>query len=453
VILLLLLAQGAPSYPLPNPERDLTEVAEPVRLTDLVWGASETTSTTQEIAFRARLGSFGFLAGQVDGELRGVSFETQRLFAEYTENQGSHSLDLSWRARRLLTRLGLDRRPRGLGGGAVLDAELALRLDVDLELLAGYQEDTDPRNDVPLAGRVVRGGRLGALWQRGTILELSGELARERLRTSGFLDEERTRVSLDGVISPRVAQLRAVLGMEDVGGRLSRRQWIVETANALRLAPRLVLSQGSRTRFEPGIGAFENRVAGGFTLFARRHSFARSGEAARRMRALAERGFALGLNERRAPSDDARRAFRERLALSPWRAELREDLLALHAAQVVERNVPVLAASLSRGFNDLNGTSDWRFGVSLGVPWRPGAPWRGREDVTDFARVEYEATRTRFKPDLVATDHSVNLRVFLNRELELFFGWTRPGVTPADIIRLQSSGRRLDVSASYLFGQ
>lgn len=453
MILLLILLQAAPAYPVKAPERDLTAPGQPFVLTDLVWSASQTTSTDQAIAARTRIGSFGFLSAQVNGELRGVGFETTRLSLDYTERQGSHSLDLGWRAPRLLASLALDRRGEGQGRGVVGEARLALRLDRDLELLAGYVEDSDPDNTVVLAGRVVRGGSLGALWQRGTRLELGGELARERLRTSGFFDEDRTRVAAAAVFSPRVAALGLETTFEDVGGRFARRQWLVETDNQVRLLPRLVLSQASRTRYEPGIGAFENRFGGGLTLFARRHTFPRSGEAARRMRELAYRAYGLGLNERRAPGEDGRRAFRERLALAPDRGALREDLLGLHAAQADERNVPLLGAEVSRGYNETSGTTDWRWQGVLGVPWRPLWPWQSRDDAVDFLRLEYEGTRTHYKPGVVAVDHSVNLRAFLNRELEAFFGWTKPGVTPADIIRLQSVGRRLDFGVSYLFGQ
>lgn len=453
MILLFLLLQAAPAYPVPTSERDLTRPGHPFVFTDLVWSASQTTSTDQAIAARMRIASFGFLSAQVNGELRGVGFETTRLSLDYTERQGSHSLDLAWRAPRLLASVALDRRGEGQGRGLVAEARIALRLSHDLELLAGYLDDSDEDNTVVLAGRVVRGGSVGALWQRGTRLELSGELARERLRTSGFFDEDRTRAASAVVFSPRVAALRLSASFEDVGGRFARRQWLVETDNAVRLLPRLVLSQSSRTRYEPGIGAFESRFGGGLTLFARRHTFPRSGEAARRMRDLAYRAFELGLNERRGPGDDQRRAFRERLALSPDRAGLRDDLQGLHAAQEDERNVPLLGAEVSRGYNETNGTTDWRWRGVLGVPWRPLLPWQSREEAVDFLRVEYEGTRTHYKPGIVAVDHSVNLRAFLNRELEAFFGWTRPGVTPADIIRLQGVGRRLDFGVSYLFGQ
>jgi len=453
LILPLLLLQAAPLYPVPSAERDLTAPAQPMVLTDLSWAASETTSTEQAIAARARIGSFGFLSAQVSGELRGVGFETQHLRLDYTERQGSHSLDLAWRAHRLLATLALDRRGPGQGEGVVAATALGVRLNRDLELTASFQQDSDADNVVPLAGRVVRAGGLGALWQHGTRLELSGELFRERLRTSGFIDEDRSRAAAGAVFSPSIAELGLACSLEAVDGRFARRQWLVETDNAVRLLPRLVLSQASRTRYEPGIGAFENRFGGGLTLYARRHSFARSGEAARRMRALAYRGFELGMNERRAPGDDERRAFRERLALAPERTLLRDDLLALHAAQEAERNVPLLGAALSRGWNETNGTSDWRWSATLGVPWRPLFPWQSREATADFLRVQYEGTRTHYKPGVTAVDHGVNLRVFLNREIEAFFGWSKPGITPADIIRLQSSGRRLDVAVSYLFGQ
>jgi len=450
---LLLLLQASPDYAFPSPERDLTQPGEPVVLTDVVWSASETTTTDQQIAARARIGSFGFLSAQVDGELRGVAFETRRAFVEYTERQGNHGLDLSWRGRRLVASVAADRRAPGQGSGVVWNADLAFRVNGDLEILAGYQDDSDRRNQASLAGRVVRGAGLGALWQRGTRLELSGEVARERLRTSGFIDEDRTRVGAQGVFSPRSFQLGASLSLEDVAGRLARRQWIVETDNAVRLADRLLLSQSSRTRYEAGIGAFENSIGGSLTLFARRHTFPRAGQAALRMRDLAHRAFEQGASERRGPGEGERRAFRERQALSPQRDALRDDLSALFAAQVAERNVSLLRAQVSRGWNDTSGTRDWRWSATLGVPWRPPWPWSASEDATDFLSFEYEGTRTQYRPDFVATDHSVIARAFPNRELELFFRWSKPGITPADVIRLQSSGRRLDLSISYLFGQ
>ncbi len=453
MILLLLLLQASPDYAIPSPERDLTQPGEPFVLTDLAWSASETTTTDQAVAARARIGSFGFVSAQVSGELRGISLETRRVSVEYTERQGNHSVDLSWRGRRLLATLAADRRARGQGSGAVFDAGVALRFNGDFEILTGYLDDTDRRNEASLAGRVVRGGSLGALWQHGTRLELSGEVARERLRTPGLIDEDRTRIGTQAIFSPRVAQLAASMSLEDVGGRLARRQWIVETDNAVRLSHRLVMSQSSRTRFEPGIGAFESRAGGGLTLFARRHTFPRSGQAALRMRDLAWRAFEQGASERRGAGDGERRVFRERLALSPQRDALRDVLAGLFAAQVAERNVSLLRAQLSRGWNDTNGTRDWRWSATLGVPWRPHGPWAASEDSTEFLSFEYEGTRTHYEPDFVATDHSLIMRAFANRELELFFRWSKPGITPAEVIRLQSSGRRLDLGLSYLFGQ
>ena len=98
-------------------------------------------------------------------------------------------------------------------------------------------------------------------------------------------------------------------------------------------------------------------------------------------------------------------------------------------------------------------TSSWTWSGLVGVPWRPRLPWTGADEATEFLSAEYEGTRTRYQPGVVATVHSVTLRAFLNRELELLFRWSKPGVTPADIIRAQSSGRRLDLSIAYQFGQ
>lgn len=452
MILLLVLLQSAPAYPLPQAERDLTQPAAPLLVTDLFLTAQETVGTEQDLAFRLRLGRFAFLGGEIEGERRGLSLETTRLFGRYAERQGAHDIGLGWRQGRLRAQLAVDVAPSD-DHRSVFDADVFARLGRDVQLRAGGVYDTDPSNEQALAGRVVRGARLGVAWRHATILEASLDGALERLRTAGLINEDRDRLSSAVVISPRVAQLAASFTTEGVNGRFGRRQWLFETQNAVELGPRVVLSQSLRSRSEAVIGVFDYRLGGGLTLFTRRHTFPRSGEAARRMRQLAYRAQDLGLFEDRAPDDDSRRAFRERLALSPHRDAFAEDLKAMHAAQVTERNVPVLDFRLSRGFNDTNGTSDWTYAVSAGLPWPAAPPWAGRDEAVEFLSVEYEQTRTTFKPGYLSLDRSVTLQAALNREASLFFSWTKPGITPAELIRLQSDPRRLELSFSYVFGQ
>ncbi|HET7293645.1 MAG TPA: hypothetical protein VFM88_14570 [Vicinamibacteria bacterium] len=453
MILLLLLLQATPVYLLPQAERDLTRPAGPLLVTDLFLRALESAGTEQDTAFRLRMGRFGFLGGEIEGERRGLSFETTRLFARYAERQGAHDVGLGWRQGRLRAQLAADVGPESQDHRTVFDASVFARFGRDVQLQAGGVYDTDPDSEQVAAGRVVRGASIGVSWHRATILEASLEGALERLRTSGLLDEDRDRVSAAVVVSPRVAQLAASLTTEGVKGRFGRRQWLVETQNAVELGPRVVLSQSLRTRSEAVIGVFDFRLGGGLTLFGRRHTFPRSGEAARRMRQLAYRAQDLGLFEDRSADDDSRRSFRERLALSPHREELAEDLRGLHAAQVAERNVPVLGFNLSRGFNDTNGSSDWRYVVSAGLPWPPTPPWAGREEAVEFLTLEYAQTRTTFKPGYRSYDRSVTLHAALNREASLSFSWTKPGVTPAELIRLQSDPRSLELAFSYVFGQ
>ena len=453
MILLLFLLQVPPAYPLPQAERDLTRPAGPVLLTDLFLRALETSGTEQDTAFRLRLGRYGFLAGEMEGERRGLSFETTRLTTRYTERQGAHDVGVGWRQGRIRAELAVDVGPESQDHRTVFDGDLFGRLGRDVQLQAGGTYDTDPSNEQVAAGRVVRGARVGAVWKHATAFEASVEGAIERLRTSGFLDEDRDRLAASVVLSPGFAELAAALTTEDVKGRLGRRQWLVETLAGVELGPRVVLSQSLRRRSEPVIGVFDYRLGGGLTLFARRHSFARSGDAARRMRQLTYRAQDLGLFEDRAPDDDARRAFRERLALSPHREELSEELRALHAAQVAERNVPVLGVRLSRGFNDTNGTKDWNYAVSAGLPWPPAPPWAARDTAVEFLSLEYAETHTTFKPGFRPVDRSLTLQVAFNRETSLSFAWRKPGVTPADLIRLQSDPRSLELVFSYVFGQ
>ncbi len=453
MILLLVLLQTLPAYPLPQEERDLTRPVAPLFLTDLFLRALETTGTEQDVAFRLRLGRFAFLGGEVEGERRGLSLETTRLFARYTERQGAHDVGVGWRQGRLRAELAVDVGPESQDHRSVFDADIFGRLGRDVQLQAGFIYDTDPRNEQVAAGRVVRGGSLGVLWQHATMLEASFEGAFERLRTSGFLDQDRDRFTAAIVVSPETAELGASLTTEGLTGRLGRRQWLVETRNAVELGPRVVLSQLLRSRSEPVIGVFDFRLGGGLALFARPHTFSRSGEAAQRMRRLAYRAQDLGLFEDRAPDDEARRAFRERLALSPQRDLLAEELRALHEAQVAERNVTLFGLRLSRGFNDTNGTSDWTYSVSAGLPWPPAPPWSVNDAAVQFLSLEYEETRTNFKPGSRSVDRSVTFQAAFNRETSLFFAWRRPGVTPAELIRLQRDPRSLELAFSYVFGQ
>ena len=50
-------------------------------------------------------------------------------------------------------------------------------------------------------------------------------------------------------------------------------------------------------------------------------------------------------------------------------------------------------------------------------------------------------------------DRSLTLQAAFNREASLVFTWTKPGITPAELIRLQSDPRRLALVFSYVFGQ
>jgi hypothetical protein len=189
------------------------------------------------------------------------------------------------------------------------------------------------------------------------------------------------------------------------------------------------------------------------TWFARRFTLPRAGEAAQRELALARAATAAGYNERRVFDDDALRAQRERLALSPTRRELRPDLDDVYRTQVDERSVPVLGVEVADRADALTGSSIRSISAFLGIPWPPAPPWRSNETATRFLELAYERARHTSGQDFRAHTDRIALTVALSREMDLVVGWQHAEPTALDLIRGIGARNTFEASCIYAFGR
>ena len=180
----------------------------------------------------------------------------------------------------------------------------------------------------------------GFIWQRGLPLEISTEASSARIASGGHqFDRDRVRTAVVYHWS-RGARLSGELAYERDRGFVPSTIRTASLGVEAHIGPRLVAHGAFVGRSELDLGLVEEDYRVGLTLFARRHSFDRGGEAATQTLAVARRATAMGYNERRVHTLDGRRALRERLSLSANRQELADEIEALYQAQVRDRNVP-----------------------------------------------------------------------------------------------------------------
>jgi hypothetical protein len=449
---LLLLGADEPVYPLgPRPARSLVEPGRPFVLSDLQYRYRQEGDADQAFSARVRVASWGFLGAFADGQRRGASLQTQRLQLGYFEDPSFKNLQAGWRGSRVLLDVAAEQRPPQDGGGWQIEGELGLRVTPDLEAFVTVSADTD--RDRPSPSRQLDEQRLGFLWQRGTRLDLAAAIAHSERRTEAGFDLETTRVSASGAGLAWSSEISAEAGYQKTTGALPHDELFADAGLQSVLARRLIASAVSRNRWEPGATWFEHELGFGLKWHARRVRLARAGDAAARTLELARRACALGYNERRVYDDDGRRALRERLALSPRRAELETELLALHQAQIDERNVELLSASVAEQSESVTGVRRRSFELGLGVPWRARWPWQGDEAATPFLNARYTQVRARYANGFTSTTHQAALQAELTREMALVLRWRRPGLTPLDVSFVSGRHSSWEVEYAYALGR
>lgn len=448
---LLLIGADEPTYPLGAPTpRSLTKPGRPFVLTDLRYRMTQEHETAQAFSARVRLANRGFFSAFVDDQRRGLSLQTQRLELGFFDDGSFTNLQGGWRRSRVLVDVGAERRPPQDGRGWVVDGELGLRLSPDLEAFASVLADTD--RDRPSPARPLRGERLGVLWQRGTRLDLSAALFHNERHSEAGFDLETFGASAGAAGSAWKSEGEAEIGYERTTGILPREE--LSASASVRTARERWLAQAlSRNRWEPGVRWFEHDLAFGVSLHGRRVRLPRAGKAAQRTRLLSRRANAFGYDERRVYDDDSRRALRERLALSPRRAELAADLEALHRAQIDERSVPLVGVSFAEHVESVTGIRRRSASGFVGVPWLPRWPWQRNEASAPFLKALYAREQARYANGFTSLTDSVALEAELSREMTLAVRWRRPGLTPLDVTFRSGRARRWEVEYVYAFGR
>lgn len=357
-------------------------------------------------------------------------------------------------------RLGLraeDHQPEA-GDGWRVSAEAALRLGPDLELVVAAVEDDRSR---PLDGSgdplrmSTTSFSLGALWQRGARLEVSGRLLTGEVVTAEGLELDRRAFELESVYQARRWSLRGELGLSDLSGRFDRSEAMAAAGLSYRVTPRLVAHADARERYEADLGSLERDLAVGATYYARRFRFPRGGEAARRTVELARRAYGLGFNERRDHDLEGRRRLRQRLAQSAARDELAPLIEELYRSQIDGRPVPLAGVSWRRDSDNLDGSRLLEREVFVAVPWprRDGPhPLSPDERATEFLRLRYVRLERQISSGLATEGSILELDVSLRRELRLRFRWTDPAATGLQLAQKTQERRSFSAQVVYRRG-
>jgi len=436
-------------YPLGGPTLpDFLAPAEPFKLVDLRYGLRDTDTTTHAFAARLKVRDWGYLAAETEGERRSLSVANQRLFLGVSSDQGNWGVAGRYRASRFLVGVAGEEHDDPEGGGWRLGTTVAVRLTRDLELLGEAQGDSAQPND-----RFLRTVGAGILWQWRAAVEALGSYRREYQTTDAGSENRVDSLSANIVAQLGAAEIRGQGTMRDTEGRFPREEMNGLLGARVSALPRLLVEAEVGGLLERGASTQSHAYRGAVTWFARRFTLPRSGEAARRELAMAREATAAGYNERRVFDDDALRAQRERLALSPTRGELRPDLEDEYRALVDERSVPVLRFEVQDRAEALTGASVRSIGGLLGVPWPPAPPWRVNEAATRFLELAYERARHTSGLDFRAHSDRITLTVALNREMDLVVGWQHADPTALDLIRGIGARTTFEASCVYAFGR
>jgi hypothetical protein len=425
----------------------IAQPASPFRLADLRYSFSRDGSTLSSFETRLRVGAGAFVGGEVVGDRLGLFFDTQRIELGVSEENGSYEVESSYRAPRFL----FGARAEGSEDDWRVSAGGSLRFTNDLEVVLGYEGDLD--DAAVVAGtREIQAGSAGFLYQRGSHLEVLGDVRFSRLRTAGGFDLDVSEFQAQALWNRDPVELDGVVSCRDTSGRLASQQWTASFGGRFEIAEHLLAHAATTQRWEPGILRFEDDYRAGLTFFGRRHRFARSGEAASLVSELQRRVNALGYNERRVYEVDGLRRFRERLGISPARSELEAALDELYRAEVRDRNVPQLGFELALGDDDVRTVEYRAYRAMVGVPWRVRWPFSRNEDAVEFVTAEFTLLEEDF-PGVTAVSRDLIVTLWLNREMSLAFRWESPGRTVEDIAQGVTRPARVTLGFDYALGR
>lgn len=419
---------AAPEYPVTTvPFPCAREACGSVTLVDFSVGVAGDGDTDQEVEARVKIGDRAFAGGRAGGGHESLRLTTHRAGLGVSHRDGMFGFDGSYRAPRLLLEASTDRRGDEHGRGWSSELQAAIRFGLDFEILVGAVKASAPKPTSFLVDSQLRRVSGGFLWQRGLALEISTEASSARIDNGGrHFDRDRvgTAVVYQGTHGVR---LNGALAYERDRGFIPSTIRTAGLGLEAQIGPRLVAHGAAVHRSELDLGSVEADYRVGLTLFARRHSFNRGGEAAARTLALARRATAMGYNERRVHTLDGRRALRERLSLSANSLELDDEIEALYETQVRDRNVSHLGFEWVFARDPVFGLVRTTLDIFAGLPWRPRWPFRSGSDVVDFlvfrySRVENDSIESSFEQQYRA-------EVALNRETNIVLVWIDPEQT------------------------
>lgn len=436
---------------------DLRAGDEPFTLTDLRYSLEAPDSaTTHAFAARVRYKNLGYLGAEASGDRRGLSLTTHRIALSAFDERGRWDLAGAYRGGRFLAAAAA--RWRGAGDRSWwIEPSLSVRITADVEVEAWTVLDTHR----PEARLVTEMGG-DASWQHGSRLGVFAEFVRNyeliAVGVEGHRDENRR----DTGLLAATAQLgpAAVTGrvsLEDVSGRFPRRSTDASLQLRLPLRRRLLLEGHGRGLYDNGAGEIVREYGGALTWFGRRLTLPRAGRSAERAVALARGATRLGEYELSAFGTEALREQRQRLALSPRREALREQMEAVYRAEVEERPLPLLGLGYRSRRDGLNGESVQVARVLVGMPWPPALPWRVRESSVRFLELSYEhewhTTADSSSTVQKSGTDLVSLTAALSRELDLVVSWSHAQPTALDLIRGFAEHERFAASFVYARGR
>ena len=405
---------------------------------------------------RLRLVDRFYLGARADGSTRGLTLSAARWDVAVEDEDERTALEGEYRAPRARARATAERDDRGPDDGWRLGLEAALRLSPDLELTLELTDDDRPRLGFDRTFEPTSAVALGALWQRGDRLDLSGRLVSATVETAAGFELDSREVGLEAVYQARHWRLAGSLQLEDLSGRLERRLAEADLRLAVRITSHLVTETSVRERHELDLGSLERDVEASLTYYVRRFHFARGGEAGARTVALARRAGELGFNERRQHDPEGRRRLRERLASAGAAAADLETLIAdLYRAQIEERNVALGGISWRRDADNLVGSRYRELTAFFAIPWPNGrGPHRLIHDeaAVDFLRFTYQRSERAISAGFATRGTTLAMDIALNRELELRFAWEDPAATGLDFALQTQKPGRLSARVDYRLG-
>ena len=419
----------APEYPVTTVPLPCVRVAcGSVTLIDLSVGVLRDGGTDQEVEARVKISDRAFVGGRAGTRHQSLRLTTHRVGFAFRHGEGTFGVDGSYRAPRMLLEARTERRGDEQGQGWSSELRAAVRFGQDFELLVGGLTAAVPKPTAFLADSQLQRVSGGFIWQRGVALEIVTEASSARLESGGRqFDRDRVGTEVVYYWPPGVRFMGQLAYARDRGFIPST----IRTAGLgveAQVGSHLVARGGYVGRSELDLGSVDENYRMGLTLFARRHTFDRTGESAERTLALARRATAMGYNERRVHTLDGRRALRERLSLSANRDELADEIEALYQSQVQDRNVPHLGFEWSREKDPVRGSVRTTLDVFAGLPWRLGWSLRTRDDVVNFLVFGYSYVENDFIRS-TSYERQYRAEVALNRETNIVVVWIDPDQT------------------------